>query len=131
MLKDAHWLIPVRWSCSTDALMPSRQLGFSSWSVLGRSFFRTGSNVRTLRCCGLNRLAREQTAEIIADVAGHKALPSEVYEQIITKSDGVPLFAEELTKAVLELDCFKMRVASTSRLDNRPLSPFRPHCSAR
>jgi class 3 adenylate cyclase len=57
------------------------------------------SHVTMLR---LNRLAREQTEAIILDVAGSKALPRELQEQIVSKSDGVPLFAEELTKTVLE-----------------------------
>ena len=35
-------------------------------------------------------------------VAHGKALPAEVVEQIVTKTDGVPLFVEELTKMVLE-----------------------------
>jgi class 3 adenylate cyclase/DNA-binding response OmpR family regulator/predicted ATPase len=50
----------------------------------------------------LNRLAREQTEAIILDLAGSKELPRDLQEQIISKSDGVPLFAEELTKTVLE-----------------------------
>jgi class 3 adenylate cyclase/tetratricopeptide (TPR) repeat protein len=50
----------------------------------------------------LNRLAREQTEAIVLDVAGSKELPRDLHEQIISKSDGVPLFAEELTKTVLE-----------------------------
>jgi predicted ATPase len=50
----------------------------------------------------LNRLAREQTEAIILDLAGSKELPRNLQEQIISKSDGVPLFAEELTKTVLE-----------------------------
>ena len=35
-------------------------------------------------------------------VTGGKALPAEVLEQIVAKTDGVPLFVEELTKTVLE-----------------------------
>ena len=35
-------------------------------------------------------------------MAGGKALPAEVLEQILARTDGVPLFVEELTKAVLE-----------------------------
>jgi class 3 adenylate cyclase/DNA-binding response OmpR family regulator/predicted ATPase len=50
----------------------------------------------------LNRLAREQIEAIILDVAGNKELPRDLQEQIISKSDGVPLFAEELTKTVIE-----------------------------
>jgi DNA-binding response OmpR family regulator/class 3 adenylate cyclase/predicted ATPase len=50
----------------------------------------------------LDRLGREQTEAIVFDVAGHKTLPQEVSAQIISKTDGVPLFVEELTKSVLE-----------------------------
>ena len=50
----------------------------------------------------LNRLARRQAAAIVDRVAGGKALPAEVLEQIVARTDGVPLFVEELTKAVLE-----------------------------
>jgi class 3 adenylate cyclase/predicted ATPase len=50
----------------------------------------------------LNRLPRPQVLRLIGRVAGGKALPSEVVEQIVAKTDGVPLFVEELTKMVLE-----------------------------
>ena len=50
----------------------------------------------------LDRLGREQTEAMILDVAGQKALPAEMSAQIIAKTDGVPLFVEELTKSVLE-----------------------------
>jgi DNA-binding response OmpR family regulator/class 3 adenylate cyclase/predicted ATPase len=50
----------------------------------------------------LDRLGREQTQAIVFDVAGRKALPPEMCAQIINKTDGVPLFVEELTKSVLE-----------------------------
>src|SRR5262249_13144171 len=51
---------------------------------------------------GLNRLAPRQRAEMIAGVTGGKALPREIADQIIDRTDGVPLFVEELTKAVVE-----------------------------
>ena len=50
----------------------------------------------------LNRLPRRQAAEIVAYVTGGKALPKEIAEQIIERTDGVPLFIEELTKTVVE-----------------------------
>ena len=50
----------------------------------------------------LHRLAHPQATELIRRVAHHKALPPEVVEQIVAKTDGVPLFVEELTKMVLE-----------------------------
>jgi hypothetical protein len=50
----------------------------------------------------LARLDRRDTATIILSVAGHAALPSEIVKKITERSDGVPLFIEELTKSVLE-----------------------------
>jgi TOMM system kinase/cyclase fusion protein len=50
----------------------------------------------------LNRLPRRQAAELTGRVAHGKALPAEVVEQVVAKTDGVPLFVEELTKMVLE-----------------------------
>jgi class 3 adenylate cyclase/predicted ATPase len=50
----------------------------------------------------LNRLPRLQVTQIIVRVAGGKSLSAEVIEQIVAKTDGVPLFVEELTKMVLE-----------------------------
>ena len=50
----------------------------------------------------LNRLPRRQRAEMIAYVTGGKALPKEIADQIIDRTDGVPLFIEELTKTVVE-----------------------------
>jgi tetratricopeptide (TPR) repeat protein len=51
---------------------------------------------------GLSRLAPRQRTEIISGVTGGKTLPQEITEQIIERTDGVPLFVEELTKAVVE-----------------------------
>jgi predicted ATPase len=50
----------------------------------------------------LGRLLRAQIEALIGAGAGGKALPLAVVEQIATKTDGVPLFVEELTKMVLE-----------------------------
>ena len=50
----------------------------------------------------LNRLPRRQGAEIITHVTGGRALPKEISDQIVDRTDGVPLFIEELTKTVVE-----------------------------
>jgi len=50
----------------------------------------------------LTRLPRPQVGRMVTAVAGGKALPAEVVQQLITKSDGVPLFVEEIAKLVLE-----------------------------
>ena len=50
----------------------------------------------------LSRLGRRQVEGMIAGVMGGEVLPQEVVEQVVSKTDGVPLFVEELTKMVLE-----------------------------
>lgn len=50
----------------------------------------------------LSRLARRQVEEMVEKITGGKSLPTEVIQQLITKTDGVPLFIEELTKMVVE-----------------------------
>jgi TOMM system kinase/cyclase fusion protein len=50
----------------------------------------------------LNRLARSQVEVMLASLTGGKALPAVVIEQIVAKTDGVPLFVEELVKMLLE-----------------------------
>ena len=50
----------------------------------------------------LNRLGRRERMAMVEHVSGGKALPQALLEQIVERTDGVPLFVEELTKAVLE-----------------------------
>jgi DNA-binding response OmpR family regulator/class 3 adenylate cyclase/predicted ATPase len=101
-LADAHWadsstlelfsrIIAAIRAAPVFVLMSFRPEFFPQWL--------DEPHVTMLR---LDRLGREQTEAIILDVAGHKALPAEVSAQIVSKTDGVPLFVEELTKSVLE-----------------------------
>lgn len=55
-----------------------------------------------LTLLALSRLSRRQIVDMVRKMAGGKALPSEVVEQVVSKTDGVPLFVEELTKMVME-----------------------------
>ena len=50
----------------------------------------------------LNRLDRRDRIVLVEKIAGSKPLPAEVVDQIADRTDGVPLFVEELTKSVLE-----------------------------
>ena len=50
----------------------------------------------------LGRLPPRQRSEMIIQMTGGKALPREITNQIVERTDGVPLFIEELTKAVIE-----------------------------
>ncbi len=70
----------------------------------------------------ITRLSRREAAALIATVTGGKALPAEVTEQILTHTDGIPLFVEELTKAVLETEL--LRYAEQGYQLTGPLSSF-------
>jgi predicted ATPase len=50
----------------------------------------------------VNRLSQPQIERMTTDLAGGKPLPVQVLAQITEKTDGVPLFVEEITKAILE-----------------------------
>jgi predicted ATPase len=56
----------------------------------------------------LNRLERPQVEALIAHLAGGKALPAEVVAHIVAKTDGVPLYVEELTKMLLASDLLRV-----------------------
>jgi predicted ATPase len=66
----------------------------------------------------LSRLAQQQGVMLVRRVAGDKALPANTVKEIVDRTDGVPLFVEELTKAVLEDQSNSGRAegASTSAL---------------
>jgi class 3 adenylate cyclase/predicted ATPase len=50
----------------------------------------------------LNRLPRRQRAEMVASMTAGKTLPKAIADQIVERTDGIPLFIEELTKTVVE-----------------------------
>ena len=68
------------------------------------------ANVSLLR---LDRLDRQDTRALVEQVTVGRQLPAEMMTQIIDKTDGIPLFVEELTKMVLSPACWwKMPDAS-------------------
>jgi predicted ATPase len=65
----------------------------------------TGQGNVTLH--SLNRLGRKHGTDMVARLTGDKVLPVEVLDEIIAKTDGVPLFVEELTRAVIDAGYLK------------------------
>jgi class 3 adenylate cyclase/DNA-binding winged helix-turn-helix (wHTH) protein/tetratricopeptide (TPR) repeat protein len=99
---DVHWIDP-----SSSELL-DRVIGrVAEWPVLLLALFRPEfqpewigqPHVTTLT---LARLDRRDTATMISNLAGDAALPPQIVEEIAKRTDGVPLFVEELTKAMLE-----------------------------
>ena len=102
MFDDLHWIDP-----SSRELLDRVIERVADWPVLLLAMFRpefqppwTGQPHVTMLT--LARLDRRDTAAMVANVAGNAALPPEIMEEIAERTDGVPLFVEELTKAVLE-----------------------------
>ncbi len=79
----------------------------------------------------LSKLTRAQSAAIVLALAGGKALPAALLEQILIRTDGVPLFVEELTKSILELGEFKEQAIITSTVAPLVPSPFLRRCGTR
>ena len=78
----------------------------------------------------LNRLDRREGLVLVQAVAGNAALPDEIMTEVFERADGVPLFVEELTKAVLDtVD----RNGQTAALAAAPpaMSPSRPRSMPR
>ena len=103
MFDDLHWIDP-----SSRELLDRMIERIADWPVLLLAMFRpefqppwTGQPHVTMLT--LARLDRRDTAAMVANVAGNAALPTEIVEEIAERTDGVPLFVEELTKAVLEV----------------------------
>ncbi len=102
LFDDLHWIDP-----SSRELLDRTVERVADWPVLllgmSRPEFQPpwiGQPHVTLLT--LARLDRRDTAAMVASVAGNAALPTAIVEEIVERTDGVPLFVEELTKAVLE-----------------------------
>ena len=52
----------------------------------------------------INRLAAREVGAMIDRIVGNKPLPASIRQDIIERTDGIPLFVEEMTKAVLEAE---------------------------
>ena len=61
---------------------------------------------------------------MVENVTRGKALPSEVVQQIVAKTDGVPLFVEELTKTVVESGLYEQRDRYVGAHGDTPIPPL-------
>jgi predicted ATPase len=102
LFEDAHWSDPTSlelYDLIIDRVPALRVLLIVTYRPEFSPPWAGRPHVTSL---GLNRLAPRQRAEMITGVTGGKVLPREIADQIADRTDGVPLFVEELTKAVVE-----------------------------
>ncbi len=105
--EDLHWADPSTLEVLTlllDQVPTTRLLVLLTFRPDFSPPWRPRSHLTQLT---LNRLGRPQVEAMVEQVSGNKALPAEVVQQIVRKTDGVPLFVEELTKMVLESGLLK------------------------
>ena len=102
VLEDLQWVDPT-----TIELLNRLVARVASMPVLVVLTFRPEfeapwAGLSTVTSLVLNRLPPSQRTEMIARLAGEKTLPAHIVDQIRDRTDGIPLFIEELTKVVVE-----------------------------
>ena len=102
LLEDAHWIDPTSLDVFSRLVERVQELRALLVVTFRTEFTAPWLGRAHVTAHGLNRFGRRQAVAMIDRVAGGKALPAEVLEEIVSKTDGVPLFVEELTKTVLE-----------------------------
>lgn len=112
LVEDLHWA-----DASTIELveltMDSVRTGALLMITTGRPEFAfTRPHTNRFQVIEIGRLDRDAAETLIRSVANEKALPSEISRGIIDRAEGVPLFLEELTSAVLDSGVLVERTAS-------------------
>ena len=102
LFEDAHWADPT--SLEVLDLLIDRVRTFPLLIVLTHrpEFHSRWSEHGHVTALNLSKLTRAQSSAMISRLTGAKALPGDLTQQILTKTDGVPLFVEEITKSILE-----------------------------
>jgi predicted ATPase len=102
MLEDAHWLDPTSMEVFDLLIERIRGLPILLLITFRPEFRPRWSSLTNVTTLSLTRLGHAQCAAIVNRITGSKALPHKLLDHIIRKTDGVPLFVEELTRTILE-----------------------------
>ena len=102
VFEDAHWIDPTSRELLDLTVERVRSLPVLLIVTFRPEFQPPWTGQPQVTMLALNRLDRRDRTALVAQIAGGKALPDEVVAQIVDRTDGVPLFVEELTKSVLE-----------------------------
>jgi class 3 adenylate cyclase/tetratricopeptide (TPR) repeat protein len=101
VIEDLHWADPSTLEL-LDTLVAGTDAPLLTVATYRTSFVPRWSPGARVIAIAVERLSEEQTRALVREVSGGKPLPAEVVRDIVARTDGVPLFVEELTKMVLE-----------------------------
>ena len=102
VFEDAHWVDPSsrEWLDPTLDLVP--RLPVLLMVTFRPEFQQSWSGQPHVTSLALNRLGERDVTALVRELAGNAPLGSEIVAEIVERTDGVPLFVEELTRAVVE-----------------------------
>src|SRR5271166_2132185 len=102
VFEDTHWIDPTSRELLDLVVEHVRSLPVLLLVTFRLEFQPPWTGQPQVTMLALNRLDRRDRAALVEQIAAGKALPAEVVAQIAERTDGIPLFVEELTKSVLE-----------------------------
>jgi class 3 adenylate cyclase/predicted ATPase len=102
LYEDAHWIDPTTLAALGLLIERVQRLRVLVLITFRPEFVAPWSGHAHVTQLSLARLTRRHGATIVTRLAAGKALPEEILNEIVARTDGIPLFVEELTKAVLE-----------------------------
>jgi class 3 adenylate cyclase/predicted ATPase len=102
VFEDAHWIDPTSRELLDLTVERVRSLPVLLVVTFRPEFQPPWTGQPQVTTLALNRLDRRDRTGLVEQIADGKPLPDEVIAQIVDRTDGVPLFVEELTKSVLE-----------------------------
>jgi DNA-binding winged helix-turn-helix (wHTH) protein/predicted ATPase len=107
VLEDAHWVDPTTQELFDILAERIRALPVLLIITYRPEFAPPWLGQSHVTVLTLNRLGRRDNIEVIRQVANGRDFPPDLLEQIVARTDGVPLFIEEMTKSVLESDILR------------------------
>lgn len=122
LFEDAHWADATSLEWLNLAIERVRRLPVLLLITFRPEFEAPWTGLPGVAAVMLCRLDRDQAEVLVKQVTGGRTLPAEVMAQIVAKTDGVPLFVEELTKNLLESELL-IEDGAGYRLDG-PLPPL-------
>ena len=104
IFEDVHWIDPTSLEALGRGIDRIKAVGVLLIITYRPEFQPSWIGRPYVTALTLNRLGEREIAAMIDGVTGNKPLPESIRQDIIERTDGVPLFVEEMTKAVLEAE---------------------------